>query len=149
MKELRSPISRFIEKFEAGADSRWSTGEWKNEWHVPWKYCDRRSFLQFSLAIKHLWTRTQSQPIGGQFVPVRSRHSNLSEWVGNFHNWIFIIFLFDCLEECGNPEIPAHGRVNVSGRQANYYCDPQYNLIGDDVRNCSHGMWTGGQPICK
>ena len=31
---------------------------------------------------------------------------------------------------------------------ATYSCSPGYHLIGQQIRRCTDGQWTGPQPVC-
>jgi len=55
---------------------------------------------------------------------------------------------------CEDPEPIAHGRIVGSereiGAEIEYRCDDGYQLVGDDVRNCSvDGEWSGESPYCQ
>jgi Sushi repeat (SCR repeat) len=70
-----------------------------------------------------------------------------------FNIWVVIceIRLFAYHEECGRPEIPLHGHVQLESddTKAIYWCDDGYQLKPNyPIRHCIQGRWNGSQPIC-
>eukprot|EP00945_MAST-04E_sp_MAST-4E-sp1_P000404 g404.t1 len=57
------------------------------------------------------------------------------------------------IQECGEPEIPKDGSMDGTNRKEGgrvvYTCKTGYTLVGDAVRECKRGKWTGFLPICN
>ena len=53
---------------------------------------------------------------------------------------------------CDELSDPTNGGVIWStlteGSVATYHCDNDYELVGDEVRRCVDGEWTGQEPTC-
>lgn len=56
-------------------------------------------------------------------------------------------------DQCGQPEIPINGHVDLSSDQlrATYQCAPGYKIDpeSDAVRKCVNGNWAGLEPVCR
>ena len=58
-------------------------------------------------------------------------------------------FIFILPELCDELSDPPNGGVTLTeGSIATYHCDDGYQLIGDEVRRCVDGEWTGQEPTC-
>ena len=48
---------------------------------------------------------------------------------------------------------PDNGDVEIGGTQpedeAKYFCNLGYRLVGDEIRICSNGIWSGEAPVCR
>ena len=56
--------------------------------------------------------------------------------------------------ECPVLDDPANGMVTwtslTTGGVATYECDPGFELVGDEMRDCqSNSLWSGEAPICR
>ena len=53
---------------------------------------------------------------------------------------------------CEELQNPTNGQVSMTGQSigstATYTCDSSYELVGDEVRRCVDGEWTGQEPTC-
>ena len=59
-------------------------------------------------------------------------------------------FVFILPELCDELSDPTNGGVTLNeGFIATYHCDDGYKLIGDEVRRCEDGEWTGQEPTCS
>eukprot|EP01052_Picozoa_sp_SAG31_P016687 SAG31_NODE_1114_length_9852_cov_2.761509_7_plen_823_part_00 len=53
-------------------------------------------------------------------------------------------------QSCPGLEGPAHGRVQVAGYTATYFCNSGYQIEGLQTRQClPSGVWTGMAPSCR
>ena len=55
---------------------------------------------------------------------------------------------------CGDPGIPdngvRYGDTFTYQSRVVMECEPQYRLVGDQIRTCqADGTWSGTQPICE
>jgi len=51
--------------------------------------------------------------------------------------------------ECGLPETPYGGSVEVQETRATYSCDEGFLMIGNNSRICENGMWLYQEPVCR
>uniref|UniRef100_UPI00398F048D complement decay-accelerating factor-like isoform X2 n=1 Tax=Pristiophorus japonicus TaxID=55135 RepID=UPI00398F048D len=56
-------------------------------------------------------------------------------------------------KDCGNPGDIENGYFEAPdttfGERATYHCDAGYNMVGSDMRLCTHDGWNGQVPTCK
>ena len=61
--------------------------------------------------------------------------------------------LYESAGLCHILPAPANGFVvlndSIEGSTANYSCNSGYQLVGDAIRTCRDGQWTGTAPECK
>jgi len=63
-----------------------------------------------------------------------------------------VVYVNPGLADCGEPEVPANGRVTITNstnyQEARYECDPGYDISGISIRQCYGRKWNGYQPLC-
>ena len=81
-------------------------------------------------------------------------------------HWYVNTFCSSCIENvllyiltklteilCEELQNPTNGQVSMTDQSfsstATYTCDSGYELIGDEVRRCVDGEWTGQEPSCN
>lgn len=45
------------------------------------------------------------------------------------------------MRPCPEPEVPLNGYMNITPSQADFSCDPGFQLVGSPVLHCSDGTW--------
>ena len=73
-----------------------------------------------------------------------------------FNNNVYTSIILYFLVDCGEPEVPLNGTVQVDGNNlegsvATYSCDAGHLLIGDTQRMCTSNdsIWSGAVPECQ
>ena len=51
-------------------------------------------------------------------------------------------------EPCPPLDDPDNGVVDITDDVATYSCAPNYRLVGDAMRTCVDGEWSGDAPSC-
>ena len=90
------------------------------------------------------FTATYSCKIGHELIGDETRTCENRQWTGTEPT---------CIEKlCPPLPLPDGGSVDVSGlthgSTVAYTCNAGYRLIGDEIRECVYGDWTGVAPNC-
>jgi hypothetical protein len=104
-----------------------------------------------------LWSRVRSRWV----IFTRLQRWIMDRWCPQmcerFGWWqLAYIFLYECVDCCTDSKClalssPLYGEVIItdSGQLATYTCNKGYSIVGDTLRKCSNGRWTGSVPSCN